>query len=158
MKKKTIVLYVIGILIPLAVGGLAAFLTKDSMDIYKTIAKPALAPPAILFPIVWTLLYILMGVGSTIIYNSDAVSQDKSGALAIYALQLAVNFFWSIFFFNKRAFLLSFVWLILLWILIIAMIARFVKINKTAGYLQIPYLIWVSFAGYLNLAIYLLNR
>ncbi|MBE6600585.1 MAG: tryptophan-rich sensory protein [Ruminococcaceae bacterium] len=157
MNKK-IKSYVIGILIPVAVGLLAAFLTKDSMDIYKSIVQPPLAPPAILFPIVWSILYIVMGIGSALIYNSAADEKDKTQALFVYALQLAVNFFWSILFFNVRAFLFSFIWLLLLWVLIIIMIVRFSKVNKVAAYLQIPYLLWVTFAGYLNLAIYILNR
>lgn len=155
---KKIKTYAVGILIPVAVGLLAAFLTRDSMDIYQSIVKPKLAPPGILFPIVWTVLYVLMGIGSVLIYNSDVNKNDKNQALILYGLQLAVNFFWSILFFNQRAFLASLLWLILLWILIIAMILSFKKINKTAAWLQIPYLLWVTFAGYLNLMIYLLNK
>ncbi len=154
---KKIKPYIIGILIPLAVGFFSAFLTRDSMDVYSSIIKPPLAPPAILFPIVWTALYILMGVGSAIIYTSDADASDKNQALVLYILQLIVNFFWSLLFFNKRAFLLSFIWLVLLWLLIIAMILSFRKVSKTAAWLQLPYLLWVSFAGYLDLAIYFLN-
>ena len=150
--------YIIGILIPLAVGLLSAYLTRDSMDLYESIVRPALAPPGIVFPIVWTILYTLMGIGSAMIYNTDAPEQDKSRALILYGLQLAVNFFWSILFFNQRAFLTSFVWLLLLWALIVAMILSFRKSNKIAAWLQIPYLLWVTFAGYLNLMIYLLNR
>ncbi len=157
MSKKT-KSYIVGILIPVAVGALSAFLTRNSIDVYQSIVKPALAPPAILFPIVWTILYIIMGIGSTMIYTSSADSKSKSQALLIYGLQLGVNFFWSVLFFNKRAFLTSFVWLVLLWALIAGMILSFRKINKLAAYLQIPYLLWVTFAGYLNLMIYLLNK
>ncbi len=156
MLKKT-ESYAVGILIPVAVGVLAAFLTKDSMGIYGDISKPSLAPPAILFPIVWTVLYVLMGISSAAVYNSAVGNGEKKSALTVYGLQLVVNFFWSILFFNQRAFLFGFVWLLLLWALILAMIIRFTKINKAAGFLQIPYLIWVSFAGYLNLMIYILN-
>lgn len=155
--QKGIKSYVIGILIPIGVGLLSAYLTMGNMDIYESIVRPDLAPPAIVFPIVWTILYVLMGIGSVIIYNSNANENDKNKALLIYGLQLVVNFFWSIIFFNQRAFLLSFIWLILLWVLIVAMIISFGKINKTAAWLQIPYLLWVTFAGYLNLMIYLLN-
>ncbi len=157
MSKK-VKSYVIAILIPVAVGLLSAFLTRGNMDLYATVERPAIAPPAILFPIVWTVLYVLMGVGSGIVYNADATESEKSQALLYYGLQLAVNFFWSILFFNQRAFLLSFLWLILLWVLIIVMIVSFAKVSKTAAWLQAPYLLWVTFAGYLNLAIYLLNR
>ncbi len=154
MKKK-VKSYVIGIAIPVAVGALAAFLTRNNMDLYDTIIKPALAPPGILFPIVWTILYVLMGIGSTMICHAEGT--NKAQALFLYGLQLMVNFFWSILFFNKRAFFFSFIWLLLLWILIAAMILGFRKINKTAAYLQIPYILWVTFAGYLNLMIAMLN-
>ncbi len=155
---KKIITYAIGILIPVGVGLLSALLTKDSMDIYKTVVQPPLSPPGILFPIVWSILYILMGVSSVMIFLSDAEKGEKRKALFVYGLQLVVNFFWSIFFFNARLFLLSFVWLLLLWGLIILMIIRFAKINKVAAWLQLPYLLWVTFAGYLNLGIYLLNQ
>ncbi len=155
---KSIKTYAIGILIPLLVGALSAFLTRGNMDLYADIVQPALAPPAILFPIVWTLLYALMGVGSVLVYQSNAVQGDKNQALFIYGLQLFVNFLWSIFFFNRRAFLFSFLWLVLLWLLIWAMIFAFRKCSRLAAWLQVPYLVWVSFAGYLNLSIYLLNR
>ncbi len=154
--------YAIGILIPVAVGLLAAFFTRGNMAIYQTIEKPPLAPPGILFPIVWTVLYILMGISSTMIYlrrtNANTDAQAGERALLLYGLQLAVNFFWSILFFNQQAFLTSFVWLILLWVLIVAMLISFYRIQPTAAWLQIPYLLWVTFAGYLNLMIYLLNR
>ncbi len=156
--KEKIKSYAIGIIIPLAVGGLSAFLTRESMDIYESIEQPTLAPPAILFPIVWSILYILMGIGSVLVCRSDAPAEDKTRALAVYGLQLAVNFFWSILFFNMRAFLASFIWLLLLFVLITVMIVRFARISKPAAWLQVPYLLWVSFAGYLNLMIYLLNR
>ncbi len=157
MKKQT-KSYIIGILIPVAVGGLAAFLTRNSMDIYSKIEKPPLSPPGILFPIVWTILYVLMGIGSTIIYNNPIKGEQSKNALTVYGVQLLVNFFWSILFFNLEAYLFSFVWLVVMWLLIILMIVLFSKINKAAAYLQIPYLLWVTFAGYLNLMIYLLNK
>ena len=155
---KKIKPYVISILIALAVGGLSALLTKGNMDIYSQIQKPKLAPPGFIFPIVWSILFTLMGISSAIVYvkASKEATIQKTG-LGVYALQLVVNFFWSILFFNFQAFLFSFLWLILLWILIVIMIVRFYKISHLAAYLQIPYLIWVTFAGYLNLMIYLLN-
>ena len=149
--------YLISILIALAVGGLSAWLTKNGMDAYqKNVIQPPLSPPMILFPIVWSILYILMGIGSAIIYKSDAPTRKT--ALISYGLQLIVNFFWSIIFFNMGAYLFAFIWLVLLWALIINMIVEFRKINKTAAYLQIPYLLWVTFAGYLTLMVYILNR
>jgi len=134
-------------------------LTSGNMDIYSDIIQPPLAPPAILFPIVWTVLYILMGIGAAMVYNErQSKPKEVARALIVYAVNLFLNFFWSIIFFNMRAFLFSFVWLILLWITIIIMIVKFYQIKPAAGLLQISYLIWVTFAGYLNFAIFLLNR
>jgi len=142
------------IAIPLAVGALSAFLTNDSMQTFQLLNKPPLSPPGWLFPVVWTILYTMMGIASYLIVTSEEPSQD---ALFTYGLQLLVNFFWSILFFNMELYLLAFFWLLLLWILILKIIFEFRKISVTAGYLLIPYLLWVTFAGYLNLAIYLLN-
>ncbi len=150
--------YIIGILIPLAVGGLSAFLTRESMDIYERIKTPPLSPPGIAFPIVWTILYILMGISSVIIWKSAENNMGKRNrALIVYGLQLVVNFFWSIIFFNLEAYLASFIVLLVLWALIILMIIKFSEIKLIAALLQIPYLLWVTFAGYLNLMIYILN-
>ena len=156
-KDKTYIVFIISIAISLAVGGLSAFLTRNSMDIYQSINQPLLSPPAILFPVVWTILYILMGISSAIVYIHGKET-DVSGALKIYAFQLVVNFFWSIIFFNMRAYLFAFVWLIILWLLIISMIVSFRKISSIEAYLQIPYFSWVTFAGYLNFMIYFLNK
>ena len=143
--------YIVEILIALAVGGLSAYLTKDSMAHFEAVSKPPLSPPGYLFPIVWTILFVLMGISAAMIAKS-------SGKVPfIYRLSLFVNFFWSIFFFNMEAYLFAFVWLILLWILILSTILEYAKTNKTAAYLQIPYLLWVTFAAYLNFGIWLLN-
>ena len=149
---------IISILIPLLVGGISAFLTRDSMSTFERVAKPPLSPPGWLFPIVWTILYILMGIASYLVNTSKGPKTLSDSALAIYALQLVFNFFWSIIFFNMEAYLFAFIWLIALWLLILWTTVSFYKINKTAGLLMIPYLIWVAFAGYLNLGIYLLNK
>ncbi len=156
---KKIKPYVISIAIALGIGGLSAVLTAGSMDIYKNLNQPPLAPPSVVFPIVWAILFILMGISSAMVFCSRRKSPQKAGeALRVYALQLIVNFFWSIIFFRMQAFLFAFVWLVLLWLLIIWMIALFKKVSPPAAYLQIPYLAWVTFAGYLNLMIFLLNR
>ena len=158
MRKK-LKPYVISILTALGVGGLSALVTSGNMNIYDRINTPPLAPPGILFPIVWTVLYILMGISSARVYVKGIEEDiDTSSALGMYLIQLAVNFFWSIIFFNMQAFLFAFIWLILLWILIIVMIKNFYETDKLAAYLQIPYFLWVTFAAYLNLAIYILNR
>lgn len=150
--------YVISILIALAVGGASALLTMGNMEIYSEIKVPPLSPPSILFPIVWTVLYILMGISAAMIYtDKNSKEKEKKEALVPYASSLIVNFAWSIIFFNFRAFFVAFIWLLLLLYLIIKTIVEYKKINSFAAYLQIPYAIWVSFAGYLNLGIWLLN-
>ena len=157
MKSKTkTYLWCIGL--TLAVGALSAFLTMGNMDVYEEITKPPLAPPAILFPIVWTILYTLMGISlAGVIIKGRKDGKYTLPAIRTYVVQLAVNFFWSIIFFNLRAFLFSFAWLFLLWFLIIDMIFKFYKISRISAYINIPYFIWVTFAGYLNLMIYILN-
>ncbi len=157
MKKINFKALIIAILIPLAVGGLSALLTRGSMESFEMINKPPLSPPAILFPIVWTILYTLMGLASYFVYVSDTAPGTKRVALTLYGTQLIFNFFWSILFFNLNAYLTAFVWLVILLVLIIATTVLFYAIDKKAGYLMIPYILWVTFAGYLNLAIYFLN-
>lgn len=142
------------IAIPLAVGGLSAFLTRNSMQTFERIHKPALAPPGWLFPVVWIILYILMGIASYLVLISG---KQKKNALRVYGVQLLFNFFWSILFFNFEWYLFAFIWLVLLWLMILKTIDLFYQMSKPAGYLMLPYLLWVTFAGYLNLAIYFLN-
>ena len=153
--KNNIKTLIISILIPLLTGGLAGLLTSKSMVIYKHLNLPPLSPPGFIFPIVWTILYILMGIGAYFIIISD--SSTKTEALRTYALQLVLNFLWTIVFFNMRNFFLAFIILIALWALIIKMIITFKEIKPLAGYLQIPYLLWVTFAGYLNFMVFILN-
>lgn len=148
--------FIISILIPLAVGALSALLGMNGMAQYTELAKPPLSPPGFVFGIVWPILYVLMGISSALIYQSkDARKQD---ALKIYAAQLAVNFFWTIFFFGLDWRLFSFFWILLLIVLVLLMIRQFSSINPLAGYLQIPYLLWLIFAAYLNLGVWFLNR
>lgn len=142
------------IAIPLAAGGLAGLLIRNSMETFQSLNKPALSPPGWLFPVVWTILYILMGIASYLILTSEKPNQS---ALVFYGIQLIFNFFWSIIFFNFEAYLFSFVWLIILWVLILATMILFFRVSEPSGYLLLPYLLWVTFAGYLNLYIYLLN-
>ncbi len=155
MKKKTRI-YIISILIPLAVGALAALLTRSSMEDYAMLSRPPLSPPGWLFPVVWTILYTLMGISAARVYLSD--DPEKTGALRIYTVQLIVNFFWTILFFNLDARLFALIWLILLVALVFWMIVRFRRIDALAAHLQIPYLIWLLFATYLNAGVWLLNR
>ena len=153
---KKIKPYVISIAIALAVGGLSSFLTRGNMNVYDTLNRPALSPPMWAFPVAWSILFVLMGISSAMVYVKKNET-DVSGALKVYALQLIVNFFWSIIFFNMRSYLFAVIWLALLWILILIMIISFRKIKPLAAYLQIPYILWVSFAFYLTLMIYLLH-
>ena len=158
MKSKTKT-YVWCIVLTLAIGALSAIITMGNMDVYNDIIKPPLAPSGFVFPIVWTILYTLMGISLALVINKGRNKGVYTlPAIRTYVLQLAVNFFWSIIFFNMRAYFLSFVWLILLWFLIVDMIFRFYKISKLASYINIPYFLWVTFAGYLNFMIYILNR
>ncbi len=152
MNKK-LKAYLTFILIPLAIGGLSAFLTRNNMNIFDTVTKPPLTPPAIVFPIVWTILYILMGIGAARVY----LKEPDSSAIPVFGINLFFNFFWSILFFNMRAFCFSFVWLLVLLAVVLVMTAKFYRVDKTAGLLQIPYCIWLVIAAYLNLFICLTN-
>lgn len=154
MKNHHLKTLIIAILIPLAIGALSALLSGDS-TLYAQINRPALSPPGFLFPIVWTILYILMGISSYGIYISS--SPDKWQALKTYGVQLFFNFLWSILFFGLTLYLPAFFWLLALIFLIALMIYRFYQIKPWTAYLQIPYLLWCLFAAYLNLSIYLLN-
>ena len=152
MNKALI--YIKSILVPLLIGGLVGFLTSGYID-YNNLIQPSFAPPSILFPIVWTILYTLMGVSYGIL-KSNSLTDDKINI--IYYSQLFVNALWSFFFFVFQWRLFSFLWILLLICLVILMIIEFYKKNKIAGLLQIPYLLWISFASVLNLFVYLLNR
>ena len=148
---KNIKAFIISVLIPLAVGGLSALLSRNGMMSFDIVQKPPLTPPAILFPIAWTILYVLMGIASYFVFTSD--SPLKESALRVYGIQLVFNFFWSIFFFNLSAYLFSFFWLLVMWFLIIICTLLFYAIDKKSAYLMLPYLVWVTFAGYLNLGV-----
>ena len=155
MKKKfSIVSFIIFMIIPIATGLLASYVTSDNMMLYENIIKPPFAPPAIVFPIVWSVLYILMGVSSYLIY----LNTNRYGLLFTYFLSLFVNFFWPIIFFNWQEFGFAFIWILLLWLLIIFTIIDYFKASKIAAILQIPYLLWVTFAAILNFSIWFLNK
>lgn len=156
MKQKWKQL-IVCLLIPLAVGALSALLSGSGMAAFEQINKPPLSPPGWLFPIVWTVLYLLMGFASWLVLTSGAPQQQIKKALTVYGLQLTVNFFWSIIFFGAVLYLFAFAWLVLLWVLIIWNMVKFYEIRRLAGELLLPYFLWVTFAGYLNLAIYFLN-
>lgn len=154
MKIRNKSALIISILIPLTVGTMSA-LFSGNMSSYSILNKPAFSPPGFIFPVVWTILYILMGASSYIVYSSN--SPNKSKALLLYCIQLFFNFCWSIIFFGLDLFLFAFIWLIALIFIIIIMIRQFLIVNPLSAYLQIPYLIWCIFAAYLNFSIFLLN-
>ena len=156
--KKEKGLLVKCIAVPLLVGAVAAFITGGGMEMFQTLNKPPLSPPGWLFPIVWTILYTLMGIASYFVITSKAPSEQITSALKVYGYQLVVNFLWPTFFFNLEWYFFAFIWILLLWILIIIMLKQFSEISKIAGYLIVPYLLWVTFAAYLNLGIWWLNR
>ena len=148
---------IIAIIIPLIGGLIISLITRSGVNNYsQNLIKPAFAPPNILFPIVWTILYILMGYSSYLIYN--LMSCHKSTCLLIYGLNLFLNYMWSIIFFNLEARLFAFLFIILLDIVVLFMIYCFHGISKRAAYLNIPYFIWLIFATILNFSVYLLNR
>ena len=163
---------IISILIPLAVGALSALLTRDSMMAFSTLEQPPLSPPGWLFPVVWTILYILMGIASYLALiavpevpgsasaGSSGMALDDSAtypAIRAYTAQLVFNFGWSLIFFNLEWYLLAFFWLVILWVLILITTVRFYRLSPLAGLLMLPYLAWVTFAGYLNLGVWWLN-
>jgi len=147
-------IYAKSILIPVLVGAFVGIVTSNFID-YNMLEQPPLSPPAILFPIVWTILYTLMGVSYGILETNSLVDSKIN---LIYYLQLLVNALWSFFFFVFDLRLFSFFWILLLIALVVLMIIEFYKKNKTAGLLQISYLIWLVFAAYLNFGVYCLNR
>lgn len=158
MKKSAWKAHVLWILFTETVGALSGWLTREGTKIYNTtIEQPPLSPPSIVFPIVWGILFALMGIGAARIYQAPA-SNARSRSLLIFLIQLIFNFLWSIIFFNFQAFGFAFIWLILLWLLILWMLLSFRKVDKLAAWLQIPYFLWVTFAAYLNFGVWMLNK
>lgn len=149
--------YAAAIVLTEAVGFLSGWLSREgSRNFRELVVQPPLSPPAFLFPIVWGILYALMGISAARIWKQPP-SVSRSRGLNLYVIQLAVNFFWSLLFFNAQAYGFSVLWLLLLWGLVLAMILAFRKTSPPAAWLQIPYLLWLSFALYLNLGVWYLN-
>lgn len=150
-----------GLLISVAaaelVGVLTAFFTRDSNALYQRLALPPLSPPGWLFPVVWTILYALMGIAAYLVYVRAKDTGKRNSVLIFYGLQLAVNFLWSIVFFRLQMFWLAAAVLILLILLLIVTMWKFYQISKPAAVLLLPYLLWALFAAYLNIAIAVLN-
>ena len=156
-RRSRLKAYVGFVLLAEAVGALSGWLTRNGMEQYsRTVQKPPLTPPDAVFPIVWGILFLLMGIGAARVYLSGGPGTRR--ALLLFTAQLAFNFVWSILFFNLQAFGVAFFWLILLWVLIFIMTLAFCRVDRPAAWMQIPYLLWVAFAGYLNCAVWMLNR
>ena len=157
MRQRKWPVYAGWILFTEAVGALSGFLSRDGTRIYtETIVRPPLSPPSIVFPIVWVILFALMGFGAARVFLQPASAQ-RTLALRLFFIQLGFNFFWSIIFFELQNFAFALLWLAALWLLILWMIAAFRRVDPLAGWLQIPSLLWVTFAAYLNLGVCLLN-
>ena len=140
---------------PLILGALSWLVVSDAFTSYGELVRPALSPPAWVFPAVWTILYILMGIASLRIYLSAA--PDRSNALYLFYMQLAVNIIWPFIFFGLCEYLVAFLWIILLWLLVLDTLTTFRDIDRKAASLLIPYILWISFAAYINLSVFFLN-
>lgn len=149
---------IINILIPLGGGFIVAYINRNSIATYETLNKSIFSPPAILFPIVWAILYILMGIAAYRIYMRNKQGVDDKGAYFFYLVQLIVNFMWSFIFFTFRLYGISFLWILLLFVLVVVTFIKFIRVDKVAAILLIPYIIWLVFAGILNYFIWLLNE
>lgn len=160
-KGINVVLLIFCLAIPPAVGGLSSLLTKDMMFHFESVAKPPLAPPGFLFPIVWTILYILMGISIYMILTYDNKNEllisTKNVCIALFIIQLIMNFFWSIIFFGYKLYLPAFFWLLILLAIVIILTILSFKINRVASLMFIPYILWMTFASYLNIGIAILN-
>ena len=154
---KNIKKLAISIALPLLIGILSSLLGGTQQEAYSSFAKPPLSPPSWLFPVVWTILYILMGISAYLVSKTDADDDAKKSAFVFYGLQIIFNFFWSIWFFRFSLYGFSFLWLIALLILVVITAVKFYDINAVAGWLYIPYIAWMSFAAYLNYMIWMLN-
>lgn len=152
MKNKWIL--VKNIVIPIALGGLVGLIISQFMD-YNTLQKPPLSPPGFIFGIVWSILYLLMGIAyGMLVYKGKSDAEVSK----IYWTQLIINLIWPILFFVFKIRLFSSIWIIILLILVISMVIKFYKKDKIIGYSQIPYLLWIMFATYLNIGVYILNE
>lgn len=148
---------IVSLAVSLGVGGLSALLTNSEMAVYEGLNQPPLSPPGWVFGVVWTILFVLMGIAAYLVWQADTGDQRRR-AIWFYAVQLAFNFAWTLIFFNARLYGVALIWLIILWVLILLTTVQFYRLRPAAGWLMLPYLLWVTFAGYLNAGIWLLNR
>lgn len=144
--------------ISLGVGAVSALVSMSSMDAFENAAKPPLTPPNWVFPVVWTILFLLMGISSYLVFVSRSGGREvRNAALTVYAAQLVVNFFYPIIFFNLSAYLLAFIWILILLAMVAVMVRLFLRVSRISGILQIPYLLCVAFATYLTFGVFILN-
>lgn len=154
---KNVKNFVLSIALPVAVGILAGFFTRDSQEIYDSLTRPMLSPPGWVFGVVWPILYVLMGIAAYLANRPGPFEENSKKPMWLYYAQLFVNFFWPIIFFNLQMFGFAFVWLLLLLLLVILTTVSFYDNSRAAGWLMVPYVAWVCFAGYLNYMIWMLN-
>ena len=143
--------------LPLILGALSALAVKGGMEEYAMLEQPPLSPPGWLFPVAWSLLYVLMGAASYLVLSSAAPLYERRRALKLYAVQLVVNVLWPPIFFGLELYLAALAWLVLLWVLVLVTALRFRRISRSAFCLMVPYLAWLTFAAYLNFGVWLLN-
>ena len=143
--------------LPLILGALSALAVKGGMEEYAMLEQPPLSPPGWLFPVAWSLLYVLMGAASYLVLSSAAPLYERRRALKLYAVQLVVNVLWPPIFFGLELYLAALAWLVLLWVLVLVTALRFRRISRAAFCLMVPYLAWLTFAAYLNFGVWLLN-
>lgn len=155
MKKYR---FFLTLFIPPIIGMISAAISARGMAAYGNMEKPPLSPPAWVFSVAWTILYLMMGLASYFVLVSEASQKIKNTSFLLYGIQLVMNFFWSIIFFRWEMYLGAFIWLILMWILVIICAIRFYRSSKVAGYLLIPYVMWLTFAAYLNLGAVILSK
>lgn len=156
--KNSITVFVLSVAVPLAAGSLAAYLARDGIRLYALMPKPPLSPPAFLFPVVWTLLYVLMGLACGLVYQSKASPGRKKKALGVYGIQLGLNFLWPLIFFGAELYLAALVCLAALSLAVMLCTLLFYHINSAAGRLLLPYDAWCLFALYLNFSTILLMK
>ncbi|WP_291650362.1 TspO/MBR family protein [Clostridium sp.] len=149
---------IINILIPVGAGFIVGYLNQNSIATYETLNKPFFNPPAIIFPIIWTILYILMGIAAYRIYMRNKQGTDDKGAYFFYLVQLIFNLMWSFIFFTFRLYAISFFWIIILFVLVMITFIKFIRVDKVSAFLLTPYMLWLIFAGVLNYFIWLLNE
>ena len=147
----------IAVLIPILVGLSSAYLTGDDMTVYETMNRPALAPPGWVFPVAWTVLYIMMGLASYFVFVSETDAETKKKALVLYGVQLLMNFCWSTLFFTFSRYLIALIWLLGMWLVILICMIRFYRIHRAAGLMMTALFLWTTFAAYLNLACYIMS-